>query len=407
MDIENYSVIHCVRLERMGGGVLLYLHNNVKLIKQVSSPFNESIESCCAEIMFQQRVTFLCEFYRIPNSDDRLFMPGLKQILNISNHYKTAIMCSDQNYDLLKLQSHRYTQEFISQMQDCKFISTMLKPTRVTHSTATLIDNIYVKNKSINRHKSFIIVDGMSDHYPCLLNYEFLDKRRNTDETVIEKHKLNEDNIFKIQHSLLHHDWQPLCDLNVNDAYDYLISVITGKLDEFCPKQLIKLRNCDKFREPWMTVKIKRFNQKCRKLCNKAHLSGLKKDIIAYKQYRSILNKIKNFEKKEHYESLFRKIGKNSSLLWNVVNNILRKTNNCNEITELSYCGTRISDSQGMANAFNEHFVNAGRKVRDSIPHINSNKNPLDYVKSVTNCLLFSPVSEQYICKIVSSLKSK
>ena len=46
------------------------------------------------------------------------------------------------------------------------------------------------------------------------------------------------------------------------------------------------------------------------------------------------------------------------------------------------------------------------KKVFDSIDQ--SNKvNPLNYVKRVTEALLFTPVNEQYITRIVMAMKSK
>ena len=38
---------------------------------------------------------------------------------------------------------------------------------------------------------------------------------------------------------------------------------------------------------------------------------------------------------------------------------------------------------------------------------LKTNRNPLDYVKEVSNCLLFTPVSELYICCVVQSIKPK
>ena len=193
--------------------------------------------------------------------------------------------------------------------------------------------------------------------------------------------------------------------MGASDGYGYLIQKITESLDEHAPRKYIKIRMCDKFRDPWMTVQIKCYNLKSRKLCDKARITGMKSDYVKYKRYRNTLNRIKLYKRKKHYEQLFGKIGKNASLLWNVVNNIVQKSNNCNDITELEHGGSIVTDKKGITNAFNEHFATAGQKVKDTIL-CKSRKDPLDYVRAVEKQLLFSPISEQYLCKIVMGLKA-
>ena len=200
-------------------------------------------------------------------------------------------------------------------------------------------------------------------------------------------------------------DWSRLVEIDVNDGYNFLISPITKVLDIHVPKKLIKIRECDKFREPWMTVKIRKYNARCRKLCNKARISGKESDFRKYKQYRNILNKLKVFEKRNHYDDLFKKIGKNSQLLWNVLNNLMHKTSNKNDITELLYNGENLVNDQNICDTFNTHFATAGEHIKDTVPNVNIN--PMKYMRRFTNCMLFSPISEQYICKLVSDLKPK
>ena len=349
----------------------------------------------------------MANFYRIPNSNDKLFATNLETLLKIGEKFDFCVFGVDQNYDLLRLASYKPSQEFVTTMNIHKYIATICIPTRVTHTTSMLIDNIFVKNHHVNKHCSFVITDCMSDHFPCLLKYELPEVSKNKTEVCIEKSKITDEAIFNIQHDLLFHDWSIVHTLDTNKGYQYLIEVITKSMDKHAPKKRIKLRACDKFREPWMTVQIKRYNVKSRKLCEKAHRSSEKSDHERYKKYRNVLRRIKSHVKREHYDQLFKKIGKNSQLLWSVVNSMIHKTHNRNEVTELNYAGQVLTKRTDICNALNEHFANAGKKVKDTIRESNGEKTEQDYVKRVTNCLLFSPVREMYVCKIVNSLKSK
>ena len=51
----------------------------------------------------------------------------------------------DFNIDLLKSESCNYTNRFIDQLFTSSFFPLIIKPTRVTAHTATLIDNIFTK----------------------------------------------------------------------------------------------------------------------------------------------------------------------------------------------------------------------------------------------------------------------
>ena len=293
-------------------------------------------------------------------------------------------------------------------MYEHGFLPTISKPTRITHVSATLIDNIYVKPKQFSPHSSFIVTDPMSDHFPCLLSYQLFRCYKDKSEQIIVKRKFKDDALMKIRQDLLMYDWSELYHKSVNGCYETLAKVIAESFDRHAPSKVIKIRACDKFCEAWMTVSIKKYNAKCCRLCNKAHLTGSLNDITKYKQYRNTLNKIKQHGKKMHYDDLFNKIGKNTKLVWNVVNNILRKTSNKSDITEISMCGARLTEQSDIRNAFNEHFSTAGMRVKGTINRkCDDELNPLLYVRCCTNNLLMLPVTEQHICKIVGDLKSK
>ena len=202
-------------------------------------------------------------------------MEALNTLLETSRKAK-AEMCfiaSDQNYDLLKLELHKPTREFLAAMYEENYVPMILKPTRSTHRSSTLIDNIYVQARNLQQNCSFVMVDGMSDHFPSLLNCA-INAKKNNKKIVVEKRKLSENALLKIQQDLLLEDWSPINDMNVDSSYEFLIQKIRDKLDKHAPIKKVVLTTDCHFREAWLTVRIKKCNVKCRKLCEKAKLSG-------------------------------------------------------------------------------------------------------------------------------------
>ena len=58
----------------------------------------------------------------------------------------------DFNIDLLKSESCDYSNQFIEQLFTSSFLPVINKPTRITHLTATLIDNIFTNNINNNEN---------------------------------------------------------------------------------------------------------------------------------------------------------------------------------------------------------------------------------------------------------------
>ena len=70
----------------------------------------------------------------------------------------------DMNIDLLKFESHTKTNEYIENIFSHGFIPMISKPTRVTPSSATLIDHIITHNID-SSNTSGIIINDVADHF--------------------------------------------------------------------------------------------------------------------------------------------------------------------------------------------------------------------------------------------------
>ena len=407
--LENYVAIHKTRCEKMGGGVSLFVHDRVKLIREINTgPFNDSFESVSAVLTLYGHPFLVSEIYRPPNSSDSDFMSGLKGIVANGLKYSTSFICGDFNYDLIKSSSHVQTRDFLSYMIDNAYVPYILKPTRTTYSSSTLIDNIFVKNRNVRSSLSYILVEGMSDHFPCFVSYQLVQDRikKDKDKIRIEKRKLNEENMSKIQQDLLFYDWTPLYGLPVEESYKFLLDVITTALDRHTPRKIVTVLADDKFVEPWLNVRLKRFNAKSRRLCSKFRQSGKREDEILYKNYRNVLNRIKLHEKHQFYNNLFVKIGKSTHLLWKVLNGIIKKANNKMSITEILYKDKSHKNASDISEAFNDHFSTVGLRVQSTI-QVDGAENATKPNVVPQKSMKFKPVSEGLVCKVIAKLKPK
>ena len=71
--------------------------------------------------------------------------------------------CGDFNVDLLKYSCHDATSNFIDQLYSCGLHPLIIKPTRITKESATIIDNIFT-NELQRVTFSGLIINDLSDH---------------------------------------------------------------------------------------------------------------------------------------------------------------------------------------------------------------------------------------------------
>ncbi len=172
-NIDGYSFVNTHRTKQRGGGVAMYIRKNIayKLRDDVSIFEEGTFESLFIEITLNGVNHIIGEIYRCPGSNERHFLDTYENLLNqIKKENKNVIIGTDQNLDLMKFQQHANTAELLDINFANGLIPTITRPTRITHSTATLIDNLYISNNChISRLNSKILISDISDHFPIMI----------------------------------------------------------------------------------------------------------------------------------------------------------------------------------------------------------------------------------------------
>ena len=105
--------------------------------------------------------------YCPPNTNIGVFNSHMSDILVIiKRERKAAYITGDFNINPLNADSHIPSSEFLELMYSNLFLPIINRPTRVTHSTATIIDHIYCNNiKDCDIYQGILYTD-ISDHFP-------------------------------------------------------------------------------------------------------------------------------------------------------------------------------------------------------------------------------------------------
>ena len=154
------------------GGVAIFLRDCYNYNKRMDlSIFIPHIfESVFIEIKHNRKNIIIGTVYR-PNTfpkadlDIHVFGQTMNDLLELlAGENKEIYIMGDMNIDLLKLNEHWKTGEYVENIFTHGFIPLITKPTRITDHSATLIDHIYT-NRTDTNMTSGIITTDISDHF--------------------------------------------------------------------------------------------------------------------------------------------------------------------------------------------------------------------------------------------------
>ena len=371
-----------------------------------------TIELCLVKIKLEhnQKNIVVSSLYRPPNTSCIEFVSEYE---NLVNHLKQAdthlILGMDHNNDLLKASVHNSTQHFLEVNLDNGLYPCINKPTHLTSTSATLIDNIFIDCKLLGRHSSRIKIDDISDHLPTVLILDHLVPK--TNETIkIQCRDMRDCTFNKINSELSGITWETVITENVNESFNEFHDVLCNTIDMHSPLKL-KTVNIAKFwREPWISKGL----QKCIGKQKLLYQYSIKKDapqsvITKYRNYRNTLVKTKRAACKAYYTSKCVEFKRNTKKLWQLINNISGKVNNKTELVEcLSINNIDHYDANSITNEFGKHFSTVGKKFAEAIP--TPVKPSMSFIEKIIlneKSMFLYEVTESEIRNLIDSLENK
>ncbi len=75
---------------------------------------------------------------------------------------------SDMNVDYMKVNTNKNASDLLNVFFTLGILPTVKRPTRITHTSSTAIDNLYVKCDGYENIDSRILISDISDHLPII-----------------------------------------------------------------------------------------------------------------------------------------------------------------------------------------------------------------------------------------------
>ncbi len=145
-----------------------------------------------------------------------------------------STILGDMNVNLLKFGTNPKTENNLDRLFACGFLPIIVKPTRITNSTATLLDHIYTNSVTATGHSGIIITD-VADHFGTFY-LVMSNKMNNQSRNKIKKRTFSDINIETFRNKLNQTDFTNLCQIICpNEAYNEFMNLYVDAFNTSFP----------------------------------------------------------------------------------------------------------------------------------------------------------------------------
>ena len=410
--IEGFEHVFIVRppvgnnLRNVGGGLSLFIKQGLSFTicnhLNIMEPYMESL---FIEVNYNDNKKIIGLIYRIPNTNSKLFINKLNQLLESIDNKHELILLGDFNIDLLKDNTH--ARDFHYMMLSNYLTPTILDATRVStvnknsqsFSSETLIDNIFISRKE--DFVSGLLKTSITDHYPIFISLATNSDTINSDPKTIKTRLIDKNRInnFKLElHKLLLNAIPSIDDAQI--AFSRYFHIFSSLYDKYFPvtSKLMKEKSILK---PWINeLLIERIKIRDR-LAILSYKDKIKKEVFT--KFRNKLNGQLRTAKYNYFNSEFLKFQSNGKKTWSIINNAIGKNNKSMSITLKD--NNLDMNGESVSSLFSDYFANiANQLVPDTAPITTDFRS---YLSNRNNKSFFmNPIIESEIETAISQLKN-
>ena len=311
-DIEGYDKLKKHRQNLSGGGVAIFFKDGIEYTIR-----NDLITS---KNIWMPKNVVIGVIHRIPNTnmvDFNATMANALEQLRMEN--KLVYLMGDYNIDLLNSEKHDLTNEFVDVLYCNEFLPLISRPTRITSTSATLIDNIFTNNHDdLYCSLNGILVADISDHFPIVhINCSF-----SVEETAscLVTRVYNERNKQKFLQAISAVD----CNIpNTLNSFNHFHSMSISLRDQWFPKNEIKRKYSN--RKQWLSDVLRNSVRNKNKLYHKYINIPTIRNETSYKLFRNKWNQVSKIDEKKYYREFIISHKDNTRKSWSIIKDMINK----------------------------------------------------------------------------------
>jgi hypothetical protein len=283
-ELNNFTIFRNDRVNKRGGGVLWYIrdHYKAKVIKTFSSAAIP--EMLWVEVSTAGKKLALGCLYRPPKLPYGVFANLYDSLISIYAKYEHTILVGDFNCNMLDLNSYNTKLLIDSFMEPFSLQQLIDKPTRVTETSRTLIDLIFVNKPQNALFSSCCDAPGVSDHFFTYVAYSL--KKEKFKPYKVVKRDFKNINHEGFRNAIEFGPWENVFAVeSVNDKVSVLENYMNDILDQYAPYKsfTVKKRN----HTPWIGPNIREMMDTRDSFKNDFNTTGEQGKLDLFKYYRN------------------------------------------------------------------------------------------------------------------------
>ena len=332
-------------------------------------------------------------------------------ILSKINKSKVHSKCSieivgDFNLDLLQFQRHDQTNDFLETSFSFGLLPVITKPTRVTPTSATLIDHIWVKNEA-ELHRAGIILCHISDHYPTFYIHQA--QKEKQPPKPFKTRLINKDSQNSFRKLLKNANYDNvLSDENPETAYLNFFSIYNTAAEVAFPEITLRPKKHTFAHSPWMTPGLLVSCKTRHKLLRAKEKNPSSQNIAKFRAFNRVFTACRRKAQALYYTEKFSQCRTNLKETWNLIREVsCTKAKQRDKIPDFfQHNGNTLRDPNEIANIFNKYFTDIGPKLAGEIP---SSTKPFSNFLGLRNenDFKFSELSEFRLYNFIQKIKPK
>lgn len=347
-EVDGYTMYLNQRVDRKGGGVVMYVRNTFPSSQVGDLNLNDKIESVWVDIKVNKnKVGRIGAFYRPPSQSPELDDQMIGEINRGCT--KQAIILGDfnlssVNWEIMVGNSHTEN-KIIENFQDNYLVQVVDKPTRGTKILDLVLTNMEHCVKDVEVGETL----GNSDHHIVRFNIA-ISKDRIVNKAKVPNYQKGD--YERLRQILGVVNWKNIFrDRSAQEMWDAFKEKLEEIVVQCIPYRAIRKRN----RKPvWWTQEIGRKIREKKSAFSKLQCSGEEEDLIGYRQVRDELNRIIRKSKRESEIKLARTGSKDPKTLFSYYK-ISDKANQ-DRIGPLQKDGVVVEKDEDMVELLNKQF---------------------------------------------------
>lgn len=356
------------------------------------------IEISCIELC-EQNLVIVC-LYRIPNSDVKIFMSRLENIMEIlSKEPKELVINGDFNINVLERTNISCT--LLDFFKAYRMRMTINFPTRTTERSSTCIDNMFTTYNEETISVLGINID-FSDHDAQAIFVKVVPRSQR--DRFEWRRTINPKSIEKFKKCIKIVTWD-FNDDSPNLNFVNFLRKFNLIFEETFPKKLLKVEVNKMNRSSWLTRGIK---------ISQAKLQVLQDILISYpsssmvdyfRRYKIIYDNVLIAAKRLSIDREIKKSENKIKAIWNVINRECRNKPKAKaSVNNIIYNDITLTKPLDIANVFNHYFIEATKLIASGSqnPTINPHKRKL-----IAASIYLYPITAEELTICIRGLKSK